>query len=41
MFLGSQLVHNFYKPMHDLREYIEEELKELPEEERRRVRELL
>lgn len=41
MFLGSQFVHNTYKPLLDLDKFIEEELKNLPEDKRKKVKELL
>lgn len=39
--LGSQLIHNIYKPLSDMDKFIEEELKKLPEDQRAKVRELL
>lgn len=41
MFLGSQLVHNIYKPLSDLDKFVEEELKKLPDDQRNKVKELL
>lgn len=38
MFLGSQLVHNYYKPLKDLNKYIEAELEHLPEHQRERIK---
>ena len=39
--LGSQFIHNIYKPLSDMDKFIEEELKNLPEDQREKVRELL
>lgn len=41
MFLGSQIVHQLFKPLDDLEKYIDEELKKLPEDQRTKVKDLL
>lgn len=43
MFLGSQVIHNTYKPLHDLRKFIDEELNNsnLSEDQKKKVKELL
>jgi hypothetical protein len=38
MFLGSQFVHNIYKPLGDLSQFIEAELEKLPDDVREKVR---
>lgn len=40
-FIGSQVIHNIYKPLSDLDKFIEEELNNLPEDQRAKVKELL
>lgn len=41
MFLGSQVVHQIYKPLHDIDKFIDEELNQLPEDQRKKIKELL
>lgn len=41
MFLGSQVVHNFYKPLNDLDKFIDEELQKLSDDQRKKIKELL
>jgi hypothetical protein len=41
MFAGSQLVHNIFKPLKDLDKFVEKELENLPEDQRKKVKELL
>lgn len=38
MFLGSHVVHTYYKPLKDLDKYIEVELEQLPEDVKEKVR---
>lgn len=38
MFLGSQVIHNYYKPLKDLEKYLEIEIENLPEDEKVKVR---
>lgn len=38
MFLGSQCVHNYYKPLQDLDKFVEEEVKNLPEDQRKKIK---
>jgi hypothetical protein len=38
MFLGSHVVHTYYRPMKDLSKYIEVELEKLPEDVREKVK---
>lgn len=37
MFLGAQLVHNYYKPMKDLNRFIEAEVNKLPEHQKEKL----
>jgi hypothetical protein len=41
MFAGSQVVHIYYRPLQDLDKYIDKELKELPEETRKKIEPLI
>lgn len=41
MFLGSQVVHNYYKPLKDLDKYLETEIERLPEDKKEKVKMLL
>lgn len=38
MFLGSQLVHNYYKPLKDLDKYLQSEIENLPEQEKMKIK---
>lgn len=38
MFLGSHVVHTYYKPLEDLKKYIEIELEKLPEDDKQKVK---
>lgn len=38
MFLGSQTVHNYYRPLRDLDKYIEAEIEQLPEDQKQKVK---
>lgn len=38
MLAGSQIVHQHYKPLQDLNEYINKELKNLPDNVQERIR---
>lgn len=38
MFLGSQVVHNYYQPLRDLNKYIEAEIQNLPEDQKQKVK---
>lgn len=41
MFAGSQVVHQYYKPLRDLNEYINRELKSLPNNVQAKIRQEL
>ena len=38
MLLGSQVVHNYYKPLKDLDKYVEAELEKLPEDSKQKIK---
>lgn len=38
MLLGSQFVHNLYKPLSDLDKFLDDELEKLPDDVRHKVR---
>ncbi|KAF9802354.1 hypothetical protein SFRURICE_009036 [Spodoptera frugiperda] len=38
MFAGSQIVHQYYKPLRDLNDYINRELKSLPDNVQEKIR---
>lgn len=38
MFLGSQMVHSFYKPLKDLDKYVEAEIENLPPDQKLKVK---
>ena len=41
MFAGSQIVHQYYKPLRDLNDYINRELKSLPDNVQVKIRQEL
>lgn len=38
MFLGSQMVHSYYKPLQDMEKYIEAEIENLPVDQKLKVK---
>lgn len=38
MFLGSQIVHSYYKPLEDMNKFIEKELNSLPQDQKEKIR---
>lgn len=38
MFLGSQLVHTYYKPLNDLSKYVEAEIENLPADQKLKIK---
>lgn len=37
MFLGSQIVHNYYKPLNDFNKFLEVELQKLPDDQKKKI----
>lgn len=38
MFLGSQMVHSYYKPLQDMEKYVEAEIENLPVDQKLKVK---
>lgn len=41
MFLGSQVVHSYYKPLLDLNKYLEAEIESLSDEDKQKIKKLM